>query len=102
MKTGRVAREEGVDWRSVVVVVVSVPIFVYVVMVKHRYHPAARRRSLPELWARTKAQFLPKHVQQNRDSLVCVKLLDDENRMHGILIESLSVINTTGWTCCVG
>ena len=46
LKTGRVTREEGGDWQSVHVVVVSVPICVYAATVKHRYNPGARRRSL--------------------------------------------------------
>jgi len=75
LKTGKVTREEGGDWQSVVVVV-SVPISVYVPMVKHRYHPAAKSRALPVMWAGNEAQCLPREPKQEPDSVFCVKLSD--------------------------
>lgn len=57
LKTGRVTRKEGGDWQSDVVV--SVPTSVYVLTAKHRYHSAVRSRSLPVMWAGTKAECLP-------------------------------------------
>lgn len=64
LKTGRVTRREGSDWKSVVVVL-SVPNSVYVPTVKHRYHPAVISAS--DEGGNQLCFWVPEHVQQDRD-----------------------------------